>query len=55
MAWRARPSRPATYLLIFVLVFGLFVTVVAPKLSAWGRAHRQGDVYSDPSLNDPDE
>ncbi len=55
MAWRARPSRPATYLLIFVLVFGLFATVVAPKLTAWGRAHRQGDVYSDPSLTDPDE
>ena len=54
-AWRARPSRPATYLLIFVLVFGLFVTVVAPKLSSWGKAHRQGDAYSDPGLNDPDE
>lgn len=54
-AWRARPSRPATYLLIFVLIFGLFVTVVAPKLSEWGKTHRQGDVYADPSLVDPDE
>ena len=51
-AWRARPSRPATYLLIFVLVFGLFVTVVAPKLSSWARVHRQGDTYSDPGLDD---
>lgn len=55
MAWRARPSRPATYLLLFVLVFGLFVTVVAPKLSEWGRTHRQGSAYTDPSLVDPDE
>jgi tetratricopeptide (TPR) repeat protein len=51
-AWRARPSRPATYLLIFVLVFGLFVTVVAPKLSQWGRTHRQSDTYSDPGLDE---
>lgn len=30
-AWRAKPSRPATYLLIIALVFGVFATV-APKL-----------------------
>lgn len=55
MAWRARPSRPATYLLIFVLVFASFATVVAPRLSEWGRNQRQGDTYYDPSLADPDE
>ena len=54
-AWRARPSRPATYLLIFVLVFGFFATVIAPQLSAWGRSQHQGNAYSDPSLVDPDE
>ena len=55
MAWRARPSRPATYLLVFVLVFGLFVTTVAPKMSEWGRSHRHGSAYTDPSLQDPDD
>lgn len=54
-AWRARPSRPATYLLVIVLVFGLFVTVVAPKLSSWARVHHQGGAYTDPSLDEPEE
>lgn len=54
-AWRARPSRPATYLLVFVLVFTFFGAVVAPKISSWSAANRQGDLYTDPSLMDPDE
>jgi hypothetical protein len=54
-AWRARPSRPATYLLLVILGFGLFATVVAPKLSAWARTQHHGSAYSDPSLDDPDE
>lgn len=54
-AWRARPSRPATYLLLVLLGFGLFVTVVAPKLSSWAQAHHQGSVYTDPSLDEPEE
>ncbi len=54
-AWRARPSRPATYLLIFVLIFGLFATVVAPRIDSWASKARGDDVYTDPGLNDPDE
>lgn len=54
-AWRARPSRPATYLLIFVLVFTFFGTVIAPKISSWSAMHRMGDVYTDPSLGEPDD
>lgn len=54
-AWRARPSRPATYLLIFVLVFSFFATVIAPKISSWSAHQRQEDTYTDPSLVDPDE
>lgn len=55
-AWRARPSRPATYLLIFVLVFGFFATVVAPKMNALSPKSQQGGgVYTDPGLDDPDE
>ena len=54
-AWRARPSRPATYLLILLLAFGLFVTVVAPKISSWAQAHHRGGAYTDPSLDEPDE
>ncbi len=53
-AWRARPSRPATYLLIFILVFTFFGTVIAPKITSWSATHRQGGLYSDPSLADPD-
>lgn len=53
-AWRARPSRPATYLLIFVLLFTFFATVIAPKITSWSATHRRGGVYSDPSLADPD-
>jgi hypothetical protein len=51
-AWRARPSRPATYLLIFILVFAFFGTVVAPKLSTFAKRSPYG--YYDPGLNDPD-
>lgn len=56
-AWRARPSRPATYLLVLVLCFGFFATVIAPRLSSWAQTQRShhGGVYSDPSLADPDE
>lgn len=52
-AWRARPSRPVTYLLIFVLCAAFFFSVVAPRLTQW--AHRYQDTYSDPYLQDPDE
>lgn len=52
-AWRARPSRPATYLLIFVLVATFFGTVIAPKLTHL--AHRYQDTYTDPSLQDPND
>lgn len=51
-AWRARPSRPAMYALILVLAFALFVTVVAPKISAWGRALQADGAYTDSSLDD---
>ena len=57
-AWRARPSRPATYLLIFILVFTFFATVIAPKISTWSASMRRshaGGYYTDPSLTDPDE
>lgn len=54
-AWRARPSRPLTWLLVIVLCFGLFVTVVAPRISQWARSQRHGDVYTDPSLDEPEE
>ncbi len=52
-AWRARPSRPATYLLIFVLCFSFFATVIAPKISTWSAMNRHGGTYTDPSLMDP--
>ncbi len=56
-AWRARPSRPATYLLVAVLVFGVFAVTVVPKLNAWGAAQRQldGQSYADPGLEEPTE
>lgn len=54
-AWRARPSRPATYLLIFILVVAFFGAVIAPKLSSWSASRRSyGGYYTDPSLADPD-
>lgn len=53
-AWRARPSRPATYLLVLVLCFGLFVTVVAPRLTTWAHGMQSSSAYADPSLMDPD-
>lgn len=56
-AWRARPSRPATYLLIFILVFAFFGTVIAPKISTWSASRRSpygAGYYTDPSLADPD-
>lgn len=52
-AWRARPSRPATYLLVLILCFTFFGTVIAPKLTQW--SHRFQDSYSDPSLQDPND
>jgi hypothetical protein len=54
-AWRARPSRPATYLLILILVFAFFGAVIAPKISAWSASRRSygGGYYTDPSLADP--
>lgn len=56
-AWRARPSRPLTYLFIALLALGLFVKVGVPKLDAWATAMRrsQGGAYTDPGLADPDE
>lgn len=39
-AWRARPSRPATYLLALVLGLALFTRFVAPALTEWS-ASRQ--------------
>lgn len=54
-AWRARPSRPATYLLVLVLVVATCGTVVVPKLTAWANVQQYGDVYTDPGLADPDE
>ncbi len=54
-AWRARPSRPASYLLIIVLVFGFFVAVVAPQVRSWSKTQRSGDVYTDPGLDEPEE
>ncbi|HEY1087110.1 MAG TPA: hypothetical protein VGE37_05420, partial [Archangium sp.] len=53
-AWRAQPSRPATYLLVLVLCFGLFVTVVAPRLTTWAHGMQSSSAYADPSLMDPD-
>lgn len=54
-AWRARPSRPTTYLLVGVLCFGAFLAVIAPRLSDWARTQRHHGVYTDPSLWEPDE
>jgi hypothetical protein len=56
-AWRARPSRPATYALALVLVLVFLGQVVAPKVSTWAAQMRaaQGGSYSDPSLDDYDE
>lgn len=55
-AWRARPWRPALWLLGIVLAFILFVTFVAPKLSTWARTQpRNGELYVDPSLEEPEE
>lgn len=54
-AWRARPSRPATWALVVVLVFAGFVTVVAPRLSQWAQQQRADGLFVDPSLQEPDE
>lgn len=56
-AWRARPSRPATYLLIAVLALTLFATLAAPRINAWAAARQRAanGAYSDPGLTDPDE
>ncbi len=54
-AWRARPSRPATWALVVVLAFALFVRVAAPALTQWAQAQRHGGLFVDPSLMDPDE
>jgi hypothetical protein len=48
-AWRARPSRPATYALILVLVLAFFGVVVAPKLETWARTQQAASAY------EPDE
>jgi uncharacterized protein HemY len=53
-AWRARPSRPATWALVLVLAFTFFGTVVAPKISSWARAQHPGSPYVDPGLNNDD-
>lgn len=51
-AWRARPSRPATYALVLVLVLVFLGGVVAPKVSAAAAEMKraQGGAYYDPSL-----
>jgi len=56
-AWRARPSRPLTYLLVAVLCLGSFVTVVAPRLNEWAAARERaaGGAAHDPGLAEPDE
>lgn len=51
-AWRARPSRPVTYLLIIVLVFAAFITVVVPRIDSWTHAVNPDDTYVDPGLDD---
>lgn len=50
--WRARPSRPATYALVLVLVLVFLGGVVAPKVSAAAAEMKraQGGAYYDPSL-----
>jgi hypothetical protein len=56
-AWRARPSRPATYLFITILALTLFATLAAPGLNAWASARQRAaqGAYTDPGLTDPDE
>lgn len=55
-AWRARPSRPATYALAAALGLALFVTLGLPRLRAWAEAGRaDGAPYVDPGLREPDE
>lgn len=56
-AWRARPSRPATYAALLLAGLTLFGLFVVPRLDAW-RAEalrRQGGTYVDPGLAAPDE
>jgi hypothetical protein len=51
-AWRARPSRPLTYLLVLVLAGILFGHVAAPALTEWAASLHRGDsTYVDPSLD----
>lgn len=45
-AWRARPSRPATYAFIVVLIVIFFGAVIAPKLQRWAET-RPPDYGSD--------
>ncbi|MCC6332707.1 MAG: hypothetical protein IT380_01815 [Myxococcales bacterium] len=52
-AWRARPSRPATYALVLVLILFFLGVVVGPRASAWA-AQMEGSAggqYYDPSLS----
>lgn len=42
-AWRARPSRPATYAFIVVLIVLFFGAVIAPQLQHWAEASRPPD------------
>ena len=43
-AWRARPSRPATYAIALAMVMILFGRFAAPAISDW--ASRNQDPYS---------
>lgn len=56
-AWRARPSRPATYALVLVLVLVFLGAVVAPKVSAAAAEMKraQGGSYYDPTLGGNDQ
>ncbi|MFT3710298.1 MAG: hypothetical protein QM817_21940 [Archangium sp.] len=54
-AWRANPSRPATYAFIIVLAVFFFGAVVAPRIEAYVKGRSADGTYYDPGLNEPDE
>lgn len=56
-AWRARPSRPATYLLVGLMGLVLFVKFGVPRLNDWAASVKRNTdgSYVDPGLTEPDE
>lgn len=54
-AWRGRPWRPLSYLVMALLVLFLVMKFVSPRIDAWNRRMNPDDAYVDPGLDDGDD